>query len=35
MPVSSLFYIGLRNGMVISGLLWLGLFLASRAFFAF
>jgi hypothetical protein len=35
MPVSSLFYIGLRNGLLISAWLWLGLFLASRAFFSF
>jgi hypothetical protein len=35
MPVSALFYVGLRNGMFISVWLWLGLFLVSQAVFSF
>jgi hypothetical protein len=35
MAVSNLFYIGLRNSLLISALLWLGLFLASRALLPF
>jgi hypothetical protein len=35
MPVSSHFFIGFRNGMLISAWLWLGIFLASRALIPF